>query len=237
MTTHETLAAALAAFQTEIPRIEKGKTANAGKYAYDYADLSDVTAVVLPLLGKHGLAWSAAPTVTDHGFVLEYQLAHVSGEAITGTYPLPAVSTPPQQMGSAITYARRYCLTAVTGVAPGGDDDDARAAQQAHKPATGPRRAPQPVAPPAEVMEEIKARQRELGLSDAQLLDGLKWVTNGMQTDLSRMDARGANALADYLQQTAEKRRADAETETVQAELLPAETARAQLLPMDGEAS
>lgn len=215
MTTHDTLAAALAAFQTEVPRIEKGKTAQAGKYSYDYADLSDVTAVVLPLLGKHGLAWSAAPTVTDNGFVLEYQLAHVSGEAITGTYPLPPANTPPQQMGSAITYARRYALCSVTGVAPGGDDDDAQAAQQAARhpqnQAQHSPRAPRKAAPSQEVLEEIRARQAELGLSDMQLVEGLKWVTNGAQTDIKTMDASHADALADYLAKTVEKRRAEAE--------------------------
>lgn len=225
MTTHDTLAAALAAFQTEVPRIEKGKTAQAGKYSYDYADLSDVTAVVLPLLGKHGLAWSAAPTMGDHGFVLEYQLAHSSGEAITGTYPLPPANTAPQQMGSAITYARRYALCSVTGVAPGGDDDDAQAAQQAVRPPQNQQaqhspRAPRMVAPSQEVLEEIKARQAELGLSDMQLVEGLKWVTNGAQTDIKTMDATHADALADFLAKTVEKRRAEAEAVRVEAPTL-----------------
>lgn len=129
-TKHPTLAAALAAFQLEVPTIAKGNTA-AVFGGYKYADLTDVTQVVLPLLGKHGLAFSAAPTYDSDGrFVLAYALMHEDGGEVRGTYPLPA-NGKPQDIGSAITYARRYALTAVTGVAPGGDDDNAAAAQKA----------------------------------------------------------------------------------------------------------
>lgn len=134
---HESLVVALAAFQAEIPTIRKSNTATVtprdGKqsYKYDYADLSDVTEKALPLLGKHGLSFTARPTLLDGVFTLVYELRHESGDTDGGTYPLPdPVKTPPQQLGSAITYARRYILTSVTGIAPGGDDDDAGAVQQ-----------------------------------------------------------------------------------------------------------
>lgn len=122
------LAVALAAFQAEVPAVAKGKTGDAGSYKYQYADLSDVTEKVLPLLGKHGLSFSAKPTVNDRGaLVLAYTLRHVSGESDGGEYPLSGGNA--QQLGSAITYARRYSLCAVTGVAPGGDDDDGSSAK------------------------------------------------------------------------------------------------------------
>lgn len=122
------LAAALAAFQAEAPTIAKANTADAGNYKYKYADLADVSEKVLPLLGKHGLSFSAKPTLTDDGrFVLRYRLLHVSGESDGGDYPLSGNNA--QQLGSAITYARRYTLCAITGVAPGGDDDDGASAR------------------------------------------------------------------------------------------------------------
>lgn len=114
-------AEALAAFQAELPKLDKANTADTGSYTYRYADLADVSSVVLPLLAKHGLSFSSKPTLDEGKFVLAYVLRHVSGESDSGTYPLP--SGTPQQIGSAITYARRYVLGAITGVAPDADDD------------------------------------------------------------------------------------------------------------------
>jgi hypothetical protein len=113
---------ALANLQAELPKVGKNATAQYGKYA----DLADVSAVVLPLLGKYGLAFMAKPTMDGGSFGLAYSLVHTSGEREDGFYPLP-VNGNSQQLGSAITYARRYSLCAVTGVAPDEDDDGAAA--------------------------------------------------------------------------------------------------------------
>lgn len=142
----EKLAAALAAFQAELPTIGKGETAevknDAGRllYSYNYADLGTISGQVMPLLGKHGLSFISKPTFRDGRNVLAYSLLHESGEREDGEYPLPDRGTP-QQMGSAITYGRRYCLCAVTGVAPeDGTDDDGAAASTArhHEPPPEP---------------------------------------------------------------------------------------------------
>ena len=131
------LYAALSAFQKTIPTIQKGATANAGKFKYSYATLEAVTEVVLPKLAEHGLAWTCYTTMMDGRFTLVYQLLHEDGGVLSGEYPLPPPNTAPQQLGSAMTYAKRYALLAVTGVAPGGEDDDGVAAQAASQ------RAPQ----------------------------------------------------------------------------------------------
>lgn len=124
----DTLASALAAFQAELPTLGKTNTANTGTYSYRYADLADVSKVVLPLLAKHGLSFSAKPTIDESGrFVLAYVLRHAGGGEDAGVYPLPGNATP-QQVGSAITYARRYVLQSMTGIAPD-EDDDGKAAQ------------------------------------------------------------------------------------------------------------
>jgi len=127
----ESLAAALAILQTKLPQIRKSERADVqtakGSYSYTYADLSTVSAQILPLLGQLGLSFLAKPTHIDGKFVLAYSLLHTSGQRENGEYPLPTQGTP-QAIGSAITYGRRYCLCAVTGIAPD-DDDDAAAAQ------------------------------------------------------------------------------------------------------------
>jgi hypothetical protein len=119
------LAAALAAVQEQLPHVAKDQEADAGTYRYSYADLAAVSTAVLPLLGANGLAFTSFPTMVDGKFVLRYHLLHKSGESLDGVYPLGGGNA--QAVGSSITYARRYTLCAVTGVAPD-DDDDAAAA-------------------------------------------------------------------------------------------------------------
>jgi hypothetical protein len=131
------LAEALAALQAAMPRVAKEHTANVqtktgGNYKYAYADLTDCSAALYPVMAPLGLSFIAKPTVKDGKFVLEYSLLHSSGQDEGGHYPLPDPDRlGPQDLGKAITYARRYALCAVTGLAPGGDDDDAQSAQQA----------------------------------------------------------------------------------------------------------
>lgn len=123
------LAQSLVKLQARLPEIKKDQTANTGSYSYNYADLAQITRVLMPMLAELGLAFIAKPTTKDDGrVVLAYKLMHVSGECEEGEYPLPSSGTP-QSMGSAITYARRYCLCAVTGIAPEDDDDGGAAAE------------------------------------------------------------------------------------------------------------
>lgn len=142
-------AAALAAFQKELPAVGKDQSAKVqtkagGSYSYDYADLTTIAGKVLPLLAGHGLSFLALPTWGSKGFVLAYSLLHEGGYSADGEYPLPDPSNhSPQEVGSAITYARRYCLCSVTGIAPGGDDDDGQAAAQSRAAAPRPQQARQ----------------------------------------------------------------------------------------------
>ncbi|MGH9248811.1 MAG: ERF family protein [Acidimicrobiales bacterium] len=150
MTTTEkpaSLAEALALLQTRLPQINKSETATVrsdkGNYTYTYANLADISAAVLPLLGEVGLSFLTKPTFTADGrFVLAYALIHVSGEREYGEYPLPS-GVLPQHLGSAITYARRYTLCAVTGAAADDSDDDGQAAQGAVKQQQGTGRRQQ----------------------------------------------------------------------------------------------
>jgi len=129
-------AQALSEFQANMPKVGKASkaevpTKQGGKYSYTYAALPDILDAALPQLTKVGLSFTAAPTLTDHGFVLRYSLLHVAGHRETGEYPLPdPASSSPQQIGSAVTYGRRYCFCALTGIAAE-EDDDGQAASEA----------------------------------------------------------------------------------------------------------
>jgi hypothetical protein len=125
MTEPKTLDEALAQLQADPPVLTKNKAGHQSKYA----DLVQVNAVVLSRLNALGVIWKCRPTLIENGqFVLEYKLLHVaSGTDESGRWPLK-LSDNPQQLGSAVTYGRRYALLAVTGVAAEDEDDDGGAA-------------------------------------------------------------------------------------------------------------
>src|SRR3546814_204818 len=106
----------------------KVKTKSGSDYSYTYADLADVTEAAMPLLSKHGLSYTAEPDVTERGMALRGVLMHSSGEERHGTLPLSGAT--PQELGSSITYMRRYLLGCLTGIVTD-DDDDGRIAQAA----------------------------------------------------------------------------------------------------------
>lgn len=135
------LAAALARFQKAMPLVAKTKTAQVrsekGSYSYTYAGLAEVSAVAAPLLADHGLAFSCVPTVDEHGHILlSGVLMHESGEQLAGSLPISGGT--PQQVGSALTYARRYLLGCMTGIVTDDDDDGAAASRKPAKKAADP---------------------------------------------------------------------------------------------------
>jgi hypothetical protein len=152
----EQLIAALVAACAElgdVPKKHKASvpTKSGGSYSYDYADLADTLQCVRPVLAKHGLA-VLQPVTTDpeHELVVVTTvIIHTSGERLDlGALGLP-LGQGAQATGSAVTYARRYALTAALGLAA--EDDDgaaatARPAQRssgAHKPVQRAQERPQ----------------------------------------------------------------------------------------------
>lgn len=122
------LAAALAKVQGELPKLERDRTVevqqkNGGVYSYSYVTLANLSDAILPLLAKHGLSFAAMPGAgTDGKMALRYHLLHDSGEALSGEFPISGEGGI-QMVGGRITYARRYCLAALVGVAADEDDE------------------------------------------------------------------------------------------------------------------
>ncbi len=129
------LAAALAKAQIELVNPEKSLVATiradgpgAAERTFHYASLSSGLDIVRKVLGQHEIA-TMQTTSTDQsaGIInLTTMLAHASGEWIASDWPVCAVSETanPQRMGAALTYARRYALFTLVGIA-GEDDLDA----------------------------------------------------------------------------------------------------------------
>lgn len=118
-TTKKTLVQALAEFQADLPEI--GLDATNPAFKSKYATLGNITKKVLPALAKHGLAFSVGSFVDNGLLVVDAHLIHDSGES--RSFQFPIVETNPQKVGGAITYARRYALSALTGIVADEDDD------------------------------------------------------------------------------------------------------------------
>lgn len=160
------LAAALAAFQAEAPVIAKTKTARiqterGRDYAYTYADLAAIASAVLPLLAKHGLAFITMPTAGERPLLVA-MLVHTSGQYVTGE--LPIMGRTPQEIGSSLTYGRRYLLGCLTGVVTDDDDDGALATKAARRKGT---EEPAPVAPAPQAIQR-RNRPRPEGAASAE---------------------------------------------------------------------
>jgi hypothetical protein len=119
------LAAALSKAQADITGALKDSSNPFFKSKY--ADLASCWDACRKQLAANGLCVIQTTGMTDAGLVLITTLAHSSGEWILGHLPVAAKDSSPQAQGSGITYARRYALAAIVGLAQ--IDDDAEAAQ------------------------------------------------------------------------------------------------------------
>jgi hypothetical protein len=181
----ENLAKALVAFQKELPTVTKGKTANAGSYSYTYADLASVTAAVIPLLSKNGLAFTVTPRATEGGYEIVGVLLHTSGESIEGALPLYGRN--PQEIGSALSYGRRYLMGVMTGCVTD-DDDDGASSKSSARTKSEPAKDWGPIADTAEMMthvDDVRALWDQEGVAKAPkaIQDRIKAHVNSLKAE------------------------------------------------------
>lgn len=124
---HATIYGALAAAQMQMGKALKD-TSNP-HFKSKYADLASVMDACMNALNSNGIC-VYQPTVDDEtGRYVETILGHVSGETLRCRVPLIVQKNDMQGYGSAVTYARRYGLMSMAGIAP--EDDDGNAAAKA----------------------------------------------------------------------------------------------------------
>lgn len=177
-----TLAEALAAAQREIADPQKDSVNP--HFRSRYADLATVLKTVRPVLAKHGIALTQTTQILDGALVLVTRL-HWRDEELAGYYPISPTKADPQGYGSALTYARRYTIQAIVGVAADDDDDGNAASAAPSKPAHDEL---------AEVIGKVKA---------CNALDDLK----ALKADCARLGAAAVaayKARGQYLQAAAE---------------------------------
>src|SRR5271169_3654279 len=129
------IAGALAKAQIDLANPEKSLTATIrspfpreGDRSFRYAPLSSGLDLVRKSLGRHEIATVQSTSIDEAAGLIRLTttLAHSSGEWVSSDWPVCLVSekAAPQRMGAALTYARRYALFTLVGIA-GEDDFDA----------------------------------------------------------------------------------------------------------------
>lgn len=208
------LAAALASAQGEMAHASKDRSNPAFKSKY--ADLASVVDACREPLSRHGIAVLQPPDVSmiDGGVIVrvETRFVHKSGQWASTEIVAWVADAKAQSIGSAITYLRRYGLSAMAGVAP--DDDDGNGAGHGtYRPppvqaAPEPRReapAPGPVTP-AQAGEIVRGKHPHLAaevaalvsrsdLSDAAKLDELRKLRDGARPADAAMVAEAKKLL------------------------------------------
>ena len=128
----------------DMPTISKTETADVptktgGKYSYTYATLAETLSAVRPVLAKHGLAVSQEVVDVDGRVGVVTLVTHKDGATERFGPLVMAGGGTPQSVGSAISYARRYAITAVFGLAT---EDDDEAGEESPVPEFRPQVAP-----------------------------------------------------------------------------------------------
>lgn len=204
------LATALAKAQSEIKHAEKSAENPAFKRdgkVLKYATLADVWDACREPLTKNGLSIVQLPVRTEGGVSVTTILMHCSGQSIDSTLEVPAGNTA-QAFGSAITYARRYTLAAIVGIAPDEDDDGAQATESTRNRQNYDRREPrqaqsngrEPVAPSEREtitakptngvtnVDELRARAEKLSTK----LKGYMRISLAAMRDQARVSKSGS---------------------------------------------
>jgi hypothetical protein len=177
-TQHPNLFAALAVAQAEMgPAL---KQSNNSHFKAKYADLGNVMEACLPALNRNGIAVVQPIGQDETGPYVKTILLHASGERLDYCRcPLIVNKNDMQGFGSAVTYARRYGLMAMAGIAP--EDDDGNAAVKS---------APRPA------MQEAESVADDMGVFVAAVssacvtlemcgdLDTLKRIFSGLRRDV-----------------------------------------------------
>lgn len=210
------LSAALAKFQMEVKNPKN--SAKNPQFSSQYAPLDEILELVRPSLGKFGLS-----IVQDTGGALEditiaTRLLHESGEWMEseplhfkGEQTLKGGGTKlsVQGAGSAITYGRRYQLTAILGLA-GNDDDDGNTANESRK--NGKQQSDDTEDDSEDVrnkkiddlkVKTLKGRLETAGMDEGKFLDF--YHVDKLENITNEIYVRGMNALEKRIAEKAKK--------------------------------
>lgn len=126
--------AALAAFQSEVPKVGLNARSDVNRYA----TIDAVVQEAGPFLAKHGFAYSWDCTFQDSAVIAKCVLSHAAGHSRTSEFIAPikreSKRPPAQEVAVARSYAMRYALLQVTGIVTGEIDTDGMVRRDSHGP-------------------------------------------------------------------------------------------------------
>jgi ERF superfamily len=164
------LAAALSKCQGEMEPAIKDSTNS--HFKSKYADLNAVWAACRGPLSKNGL--SVVQTIDTIGdkMVLITTLFHSSGQWIKSIMPVVSARNDAQGIGSGLSYARRYSLSAICGVSQ--EDDDGNAAMPIEKVPSKKQKEDKPIPIPCISAEKVLTLQDQLDACDPEYAEKLR---------------------------------------------------------------
>jgi hypothetical protein len=159
-------------------RVSKLGTASlGGKGSYSFAKWEDMDAVIRPVMRELGLWFSFDVVNGPSGLHVKGTLHHRGGHTQTASLPMPIDSgpgrNPLQQIGSTLSYGKRYCAEMLLNIVREDEDDDGHAAAAGRRPAAQTRYTPDPE-PPARAAELTFEQKVSAALNDQP--DGGKWI-------------------------------------------------------------
>jgi hypothetical protein len=160
------LLTALAKAQGKISAAKKDSTNP--HFKSKYSDLASCWDAIREPLSSNGLSLSQWVSTSEKGINLVTMLGHSSGEWITSEANFP-VKDPsnPQAVGSSLSYARRYCLSAAISLVSDDDDGNAGAQEKAQAPVFVPKK---PAKINDEQISDLLGRAAALNVTEAQLV-------------------------------------------------------------------
>ena len=191
------LAAALAAFQSEVK--DPARDGENPHFRSKYVQIDGLLAAVRPILAKHGLSVIQSTGGNGQDISVTTEIMHTSGEWVrTDALMIKPAKADPQGCMSAITYSRRYSLSAALGVA-WDDDDDGNAAS--NPPTKVKTKAKTPTKDEHLKVVAAEAKKQHLSGEDVKEVMRRKY---GKSASGELTDAEAADLAANFIQYAVE---------------------------------
>lgn len=190
---HESVWAALLAAQAEFPILKKDTKA----HNYKYVTYDQIVEKCGPILNRHGIVW--VHLLEAEGKGLSTTLHHVASDSqVSCTCPVVPQDEGPKAFGSAMTYAKRYSMGALLGIASEEDDDGEKAGNTKRRSGAPPKVTEKQLGFIGQLFDRAK-------ISNDGRLEWIKRLTKERTSNASEINVEEASSLIEALNAHLEK--------------------------------